>query len=268
MKIGLISDIHAEMNDLSKFNKLNFTGLDILVVAGDTWYKDKGYNFIKKNIMKLYPKLEIVFVCGNHDYWTSSFESVLARYIDISNKDSKFHFLENNYIIIGNVGIVGATLWTDYNNENPLSLCLAPTYMNDYHKIRTSYGNTRLHPNYLLQRHQQSLAVIEDTLDYLKKEKKLEKLIVVTHHAPFLDYRFMKKPVDSTSCFYFYSDLYNKVNEFRTLPNYWLYGHTHDNLIFSQQYKKGEVTYLSNALGYPFEPNEFSENCCVDLINV
>ena len=86
-----------------------------------------------------------------------------------------------------------------------------------------------------------------DSLGFLKKELatvKSNKNVVVTHHVPtYINYPLKYKESELNDAFAVeLSDLIEA-----TTPDYWIYGHTHDN---TTDFQIGKTKLLTNQLGY------------------
>lgn len=251
MKIQFCSDLHLEMyknEDYLIANPLPITG-DILVLAGDIMKLN--------NWQKHMPILEqwsnnynaIFWLPGNHEYYgcdVSEFDFSLN--IEILPKV----FLVNNTIVtFGGINLIFSTLWTKVGKVYVNSV---ERGLNDYFKIKNN--SKVITTDYTNEQHRQCLEFLEKAL----AERKGQKNIVVTHHAPtFENYapHFKGDPLNAA----FGTELREFIK--RNPIKYWIFGHTHYN---PKEFVIGKTTLLTNQLGYvqylehlKFKPSSFIE---------
>lgn len=108
MKIHLLSDIHLESGPYELPPDLE---CDVIVAAGDIGVGTQGVEWLK-TLNK-----PVVYVCGNHEYWSSHDKPVdmfqIQRDIRKAAEGSNVHYLENETVTIDGVQFIGATLWTN-----------------------------------------------------------------------------------------------------------------------------------------------------------
>jgi hypothetical protein len=102
----------------------------------------------------------------------------------LANECAKYpniYFLENGFKKINDVTFIGATLWTDMNKGDPLTLHAVRDMMNDFRVIRKEFeGYTTLKPYDVAIRHKDTLKYIQTIIE----GKFDEKFVVVGHHSP------------------------------------------------------------------------------------
>ena len=183
----------------------------ILCIAGDLWSNNKLVTHIagKSWLCSLAASFHsIVFVLGNHDYWGLSLEEANKQcaegiqQIGLEN----VHLLDSDSINIEGTTFVGATLWTDFCQENPEIMSVAPQYMVDYGKIRKDRKANRILPRDILKEHKKQRKAI------FKTTKEAEgNVVVITHHAPSsLSIHDKYKGEGDINCFY-YSNLESEI---------------------------------------------------------
>lgn len=250
MKISYCSDLHLDIDSGAGFN-YELPEADILILAGDiaqvcnlrysmigSYLYDNTSNFIRLVADKY---KHVLWVPGNHEYYDSSIqqaEQIAKTWLHLEGIDnvaisSKFS------TVIEDVLFVGATLWTDFNKENPLDM-LNANLMNDYTHIGISdMGIGRsLRPADVYQIHKEHRAFITSEL-YLNT---LSKVVVITHHAP--DYESECDEITNMTPMYCCTDMEEII--FNHAPNYWIHGHTHKEVC----YNIGETKVVSNPRGY------------------
>jgi predicted phosphohydrolase len=260
MKIQYMSDLHLEFGN--PFLPKNVGGTDILVLAGDIILaydlidqnpkRRKLYNKFFSHVSKEFPM--VIMIGGNHELyrWKADVAAKHGHYIDVIKKHlsayPNIHFLENQFIDIGDLRIVGSTFWTDFGGANPLIMAQARGGMNDYNYAYTPEDTLRWH---------------HESFNFLKSAiRDHKKVVAITHHSPsylsvsrwFKDHPM--NPAYATELFDFIMDNQQIV--------YWFHGHMHNNA----RYKIGETEVLLNPFGYhAVEKNhEFDKEAFVEFM--
>lgn len=138
----LISDIHLEnkneneqqfiLNAINeKLLKYNEKGIyPIVVCAGDIHNGSKGLKWLERI------NTQVVYICGNHEFWKGDYEQVIHNLKIDSEKMQNINFLHNDFVILDNKVFIGATLWTDLGEQlNPDLIKKAANIMNDNNYI-------------------------------------------------------------------------------------------------------------------------------------
>jgi predicted phosphodiesterase len=258
MKIQILSDIHLEYYDyypgLHYFLK---PSAKILILAGDICYYKHEF-FLKFFKEASFFFKYVLFVPGNHEYYTStfidtdfeSFERADYEMKDILCNLQNVIFLQENTFTIGNINFIGATLWNDskmtYNQLKKLNY--------------TQNDNFVLYRNKVMPDPTKTDVINKRHYNWLSTQLNLHKNyynIVITHFLPSkncIDKHFQQ--YDDNHFFYTNCEkLFPKVNT-------WIYGHTH---IGSKKYLKNTLL-ISNPHGLPIEKNKypgyrFSKEC-------
>lgn len=236
MTIQYASDLHLEFPEnhglLWKSN-LKPVG-DILILAGDivpfreitdkAWF----FDYLSENFKTTY------WIAGNHEYY----------HYDLANKRGAFFenvranvFLVNDYAAtIENVHLIFSTMWTNVKPRHQIAI---ERRINDFHLIRMN-GN-RLACEDLNREYKASLAFIKKEL--AQDMPGIQK-IVVTHHVP----TFMNYPPE------YFGDVLNEAFAVNLTdfiydhgPDYWIYGHHHQNV---PDFKIGKTMLVTNQMGY------------------
>jgi len=247
MKLQIASDLHIEF-DAYNANKFNLpkTDADVIILAGDIWNQRKSVDWAAKTAIK--HEKPVIMVLGNHDYWSTNpnlkpLTSVLAkiyrRALHWQHKKVPIYLLENTSVNIDGTYFLGATLWTDYDNGNPISMMVAQTSMNDFNLIGGISG--KLTAEHLFNRHKHSIQWLEKYMD--------SDSVVITHHSPSLQTAVGKDSGELMGSYY--SDLDYAIHKFK--PKLWVYGHTH----ISQDMMIDKTRIVSNPRGYaPYDLNK------------
>ncbi|MDP9079965.1 MAG: metallophosphoesterase [Bacteroidota bacterium] len=236
MNIQYASDLHLEFADNEEFLRYNnlVPKADVLVLAGDIvnfhLMDDKAwfFDYLSQNFKTTY------WVPGNHEYYHADLS---VRSGSLLERIRPNVFLVNDYAVtIDDARLIFATMWTSIKPTHQFAI---ERRMNDFHLIR-KMGN-RLTCADLEKEHKVSLAFIKKEL---AEEAPDLKKIVVTHHVP----TFMNYPPE------YFGDVLNDafaVNLtdyiFDHGPDYWIYGHHHQNI---PDFIIGKTQLLTNQLGY------------------
>ena len=271
MKISLVSDLHLE------FGYQSLPGGDVLILAGDVAEArsiqkhfhstklisdtpDEHYRCSEFFTHECAKYKKVFYVMGNHEHYHNKF---WKTYEEIkSMMPSNVTLLENRHEIYEGVCFVGATLWTDMNKSDPLTLASMRTYMNDYRLITFHYPEYnnyhKMVPMDTVKMHYESKRYIEETV----KAHKDMPVVVITHMAPSFASVSERFRHDHVSNGAYASDLSNLILD---NPNIrvWTHGHMHD----AADYMIGSTRVVSNPRGYVgYEDTErFNPNFSFEL---
>lgn len=255
MKAWIISDMHMPpMAEL--MGHFPVPEADICINAGDTSNNiEASLSFLSATIAEHIP---VVMTLGNHDFYGTSIDrafDLVAR----RTAGTNIHVLENDVFIVGDLRIIGATLWTDYevpwgipvelpvNERLEKAFHVCPREITDFREIRRSDERKEGETGFvtiqeLIRRHKESRAFIEAEL-----AKPFDgKTMVLTHHAPSprsINPQY-KGYVSNAG---FASDLSAVIHAGK--PEYWVHGHVHHFL----DYFEDETRVICNAKGYSDE---------------
>ncbi len=259
MKLLLVSDLHTSMFD--KRDVVPYSGVehlsrhDVICVAGDVSDGPSGMNKHLKALREL-TDATILAVMGNHDYYYRklSLDTILqAR----DGLPERVHVLENETVVLGDVRILGCTLWTDADQGRMAGNALA---MQDYNLIRAS--SERQLEGAIFIEVEDTMAWNQGSKDWLAEELDKPfagKTVVMTHHAP--SFRSQQpKYADHPLASFFCCDMDELIEEHQ--PDYWLHGHLHDPMA----YVIGQKTRVRcNPRGYTGERKEPYTPLIIDL---
>jgi hypothetical protein len=184
----------------------------------------------------------VIYVAGNHEFYHGSWPQGLEYLKEEVKSYPNINFLEMQSVVIDDVLFIGATLWTDMNNLDDLTVWEVSRSMNDYRIIRNSeHAFRRLLPQDTVIQHKKTLDFFKETIQTNKDKK----IVVVGHHAPS---KVSTKPryVDDYHLNGAYSsDLSNFILDHPEIK-LWTHGHTHDNF----DYQIGSTRVVCNPRGY------------------
>ena len=232
MKIISYRDLYLEFG----YMPLRTSDADVLILAGDI-ITFKDFTPLQK-IFESWKK-PIIYVVGNHEYYTfSSMHANDETFKDWLKNYPHVHYLQNSAIAIDGVQFFGGTMWTDFNNADPLAMFSARRALNDYRAIMTDDDNY-LTPLYTTILHQE---FVEKLMEWF--EKTLEgPRVVVTHHSPVMNPTTKYHNSAITAAFNSL-DMISYIERYQ--PCLWVYGHTHE----CDDQKIGDTRIISNQRGY------------------
>lgn len=243
------SDLHIEYNDADKMDidisKYIIPSADILILAGDigNLYNVRQLNNFLVQVCKLFKF--VVYVPGNHEYYYDTynlqekdgkvfrtvnrirqvgFEDLTIR-LHTMIKIHNLFILNRMSIIIEDVLICGATLWSDCKTTSIPRHIVRINRVNDIYKV-----------------------LYENDLDFINKsieQSKMygHKLLVVTHHCPTFKV-YKKLPKDKYISLYA-TDLEHLMGSDNI--HTWVCGHVHSNFDF----KINGTRIVGNQFGKP-----------------
>lgn len=213
VRFQIASDLHIEVyGDTTEASKFIIPESEILILAGDVGRVTKFEQF-KTFITDVCSKFKIVlYVLGNHEYYKvpnfpeKSMTEIIELLEIIKKENPNLHILNRSSVLIGDVCVIGCTLW---------SKCLIelPPYM-----VKIPFMNTFKYNQ-----------MFREDLNYLTRmikycQVKNYKLLVVTHHCP--SYKLLGTRGDRYSCLYASELDYLLTKE---KVHTWVYGHSHQN---------------------------------------
>lgn len=245
-RIREMSDLHLEFGPLD-VPVLPDEDKMVLILSGDIGLAEKQSTiapFLREMSERHY---HVFMVLGNHEHYGCSLQRSLDKIkAAVSPKCDNLHILENECVVIDGVAFIGATMWTDCNKGDPITLYTLEKGMNDYRIIR---NGPKSHPYVKKLQAIDTAIVHRHTVDWLfpeidKQKAAGNKVVVFTHHAPSTmsihpiykhDYHFNGG---------YASALENRILD--TNPDVWFHGHTHTNF----DYMVGDTRIICNPRGY------------------
>ncbi len=238
MKINIASDLHLETYEwFPKFSPRKathmFRGLfscDLLVLAGDI----VGQPRMLAEWLSL-SSVPVIYVLGNHEYYGKSLERTESVFRNTLDALPHVHFLNGEDKVVNGVRFVGATLWSDFDGENPRVMEECQDKINDFRQVE---GIT---VSKVLELFQQERDWIESKLSTPFEGP----TVVVTHYAPSPQSQSVFQGSNLGGAFV--TDLEEMIQ--KDQPDLWIHGHTHENC----DYTIGKTMVLSNQSGYGWE---------------
>lgn len=225
MRIAFFSDLHFEFGT----TKEQPSG-DILVLAGDFTTKANELHIDWLNRLDF---KDVLYVLGNHEFYHGDIDWI---YEETKKKIAPHvHMLQNDSIVVQGQRFIGATLWTDYDNKNALTMLDANRYMNDHRVIRHDWLAKEFKAEDALKRH-------EESVEYLRNNMTPGD-VVVTHHGPSKRSVHPIYKNDNLNGAYV-TDLEWLMEEKK--PKLWFHGHVHSCF----DYVVHDTRVLTNPRGY------------------
>lgn len=236
-----------------------------LLLAGDIWHAKKSFDYRGTSwIGEISQQFQyVVIVLGNHDFWGGDLTKEYDNYRNnIAKQNLKNVFiLQNSSLFFPGLKILGATLWTDFNDGSykVLETAKKNSGMRDYMYI--SDGGQDLLAHRLFLEHQISKEFIfEDS----PREYPEQKVVVVTHHSP--SYKSAQKELfykgNEMELSMYHSQLDDKIA--KSEIDLWIHGHSHRAV----DYKINNTRILSNPRGYADEDTGYDPWQVIDVRNL
>lgn len=257
-KLRFYSDMHLDFYvNPKRFNPENLWYPEplpddketILVLAGDIWHAKKPFKY---NNFSWFSEISkrfkyILVVLGNHDFWGGQLPTEYTNFeryrkeLGIEN----LILLQNSQVIIGENKFVGATLWTDFANNDFETLEESNKCSNDLKYIRymdSIYKGVykRLQNKNIVQQHKISKNYI---FENAIKDYPEQKLWVITHHPPS-DVLVTNPHLTKSEYGLVTNSFDDKIKD--TEIDYWIHGHNHQ----SGKAKVGKTLVMANTVGY------------------
>jgi len=269
MKIAIASDIHLEFGDL---DIINDSQADVLILSGDICvaadldmrdrrqtemgfarYRSERFHEFFERCVTNFP--HVIYVMGNHEYYHSDFATALDDMRRKLAHLSNLYILEREVKVIDDVTFVGGTLWTDMNNQDPLTLYHMRTMMNDFRVIH----NTTTPVHFKTQEGEFKTRVgkftPEDAVaEHVKMKQYIQTIVqgnhdtryvVCGHHSPSRLSTHAKYANDTIMNGGYSSNIDEFIKDHPQIK-LWTHGHTHHPF----DYMIGQTRVVCNPRGY------------------
>lgn len=282
MRIKVVSDLHLEFSDINIANNNN---CDVLILSGDIMIAEDLYSHPEMNY-GMYSNVNLAdlgrrqqtslrfrdflkrcsfqfphvfYVAGNHEFYHGKWNKTLTVLKEECSKFPNIYFMECDTKKIDDITFVGSTLWTDMNNNDPITLYTIKGCMNDYRMVVNEDRNySKLRPEETVVRHKKSLEYIRSIV----VDKPTEKFVVIGHHAPSktsIHPRYKNQYIENGA---YSSDLSNFILDNPQIK-LWTHGHVHS----PSDYMVGSTRIICNPRGYEgYEPDtNWNPDLYIDL---
>ena len=274
MKIAVCSDLHLEFGSIELKNEDN---VDVLILSGDIcvardlmmpdpigivdFGKSKRYHTFFDNCAEQFP--HVIYIVGNHEHYHGDYADTIPYLKKCLGHNKNVHILDKETFELDDVVFIGGTLWTDMNKEDPLTLHMIGTMLNDFRCVENSnrvvnyrtFENTdnpdkptfktrpaRFTPEDSVVEHKQMLDYIRLVYENTPPWKTI---VVVGHHTPSHQSCHPKYKGDKEMNGGYHSDLSEFILD-RPGIKLWTHGHTHEDF----DYIIGETRVVCNPRGY------------------
>ena len=276
MKVNVISDLHLEFDDLE------LPGGDVLILSGDVCEAknvkadrydpngimfdferanrrpDRYIRFFKEECSKY---RHVLYVMGNHEHYGFRYDKTYSQLL-VSMPDN-VRLLEQETTEIDGVVFMGATLWTDCNKGDPITMMQLRSSMNDYRIVQNYYKDKgqyfKLTPEFTHKVHRDTVAYFKEELAKYQDRK----VVVITHHSPSKQSIKPKYQGDYHMNGGYSSDLEQFILDHPQIKA-WTHGHTHDTF----DYQIGQCRVICNPrgyVGYEHRAHEFDPTIGFDI---
>ena len=275
MRIKLVSDLHLEFDDINIQNDQDY---DVLILGGDIMIAQDLHDHPEPNntsdqaaiangtgLGKRQQRAQrfrdffkrcsfqfphVIYIMGNHEFYHGKFFDGIEYMREECAKYPNIYMLEQDTKIIDDVVFVGATLWTDLNKGDPLTMHAIEDMMNDFRIIRNDKrGYACMSAQDVVSRHARTLKYF----DLVLNEHKDKKCVVVGHHSPSFKSVHEMYAHETLMNGGYHSDLSEFILDHPQIV-LWTHGHTH----YPFDYTIGETRIVCNPRGY--ESPGYSEN--------
>ena len=276
MKIAICSDLHLEFGTISLENTEN---ADVLILSGDICVVKDLMNKDNNDILDRFGRSEawhtffqecsdrfphVLYVMGNHEHYHGDFLNTIGDLRSRLNYLRNLHILDKEQIAIRDTIFIGGTLWTDMNNQDPITLLHMKGMMNDFRCVKNGNRVTifkdedgkfhkresRFTPEDAVEDHKEMLSYIR----MMVEGKWDQKFVVVGHHAPSkmsTHPRYQKEEIMNGG----YSTELSEFIMDHPQIKLWTHGHTHEDF----DYMIGSTRIVCNPRGYDGHENRADE---------
>ena len=262
MKIAVCSDLHLEFGGLILTNTDN---ADVLILSGDICVakdllelgspmsKSEAIHDFFKNCSDEFK--QVIYVAGNHEHYHGDYRDTLRDLKYNLHYLQNLHILDKETVTLEGVTFIGGTLWTDMNDEDPMTLQTIGSMMNDFRCVKNSNKKVsfrdddgNFHERVAKFSPQDAVEDHKKTLDYIRhvvRDKNNQKFVVVGHHAPSKLSTHPRYQNETLMNGGYSSDLSQFILDNPQIK-VWCHGHTHHTF----DYVIGETRIVCNPRGY------------------
>lgn len=279
MKIAVCSDLHLEFGDLYLKNPGD---VYVLVLSGDILVaadigRPDPHNFMegaRSNRVRDFMSRcsvefpHVVYIMGNHEHYNGDFATTATKIRYMLAEFSNIHFLDKECVKIQDIMFVGGSLWTDMNNEDPLTLYHIKSMMNDFRIVQNSSrmlsrkvplytkdeAGNQVIDGYKFKSEVSTFSPEDAVADHRTMMQYLQtvmqndpagRYVVVGHHAPSKQSTHPRYQRETLMNGGYSSDLEAFIVDHPQIA-LWTHGHTHEDF----DYMVGETRIVCNPRGY------------------
>lgn len=256
MKICIGSDLHLEFGR----GDLQVPECDVLLLAGDIFVphlddqKKNAKDKLKKRYKAFFKEIsekcgQTFMIMGNHEHYGGFFLETKDKINHYLEPFPNIRLLDNEAVALSkDVVLFGATMWTDYKDENPEAMMICRNRMSDHEVIFAHRGSglydvtERFLPRHAARENQYTR---EKIVEFLSKYRDNKVTIVMTHHAPSWVCVGDMFKLDIMSYGYANTGLDDMLLD-GDGPDFWIHGHMHKRDVITH----GATRIICNARGY------------------
>lgn len=239
MKIKVWSDLHLEFREnlYDHIWEPSESDKDVtLLLAGDVAKGTAGEDFMHALCASF---KHVLRICGNHEFYENDFDKVIKHWQDFEEGGPpNFHFLHNDWRILDGVRFLGGTMWTSFNDGDPISMGACHRIMNDYAEIWCE--GKRITPRFVMHEHDRFIDFLLQKFD----EPFDGPTVVMTHHSPGNELKRRGRRGDRVGAAYF-ADIEEMIGHHNKSVLH-VHGHTHQSF----DYMINETRVICNPYGY------------------
>lgn len=246
MRLMVMSDLHLEFSGgYMKIETTEDEANTVLVLAGDIGIAHKPATYVDFLTEMNERFKQIIYIMGNHEHYRGKFTASLPTLQEHCHHLHRVRVVDRETIVMDNVAFVCATMWSDFDKGDPMSMWYAQAGMNDFKIIRigpkAEPWRRKFNPQDAYIEFSKAKSFI---FDEITKQNELgNTVVVVTHHAPSHESAAPEWRNALTAGAYA-SDLQSEIIEAK--PNLFIHGHMHS----SSDYMIGDTRVLCNPRGY------------------
>jgi len=275
MKIQIVSDLHLEFAPIPEIKP----DADVLVLGGDIclaqhlyrhplqlgdMQNNDGHASDAARYREFFKYCSenwktVIYFAGNHEHYSGQWERTTPVLREETQHYGNIHYCDQDRVDIDDVTFLGVSLWTDFNNHDPLTIMSSRDMMNDYRAITEHPSEGlyhKLRPTTVLAKHVSDLEWLRVQLSLLQNRK----IVVCTHHAP--SHSSIHR--DYTHQHIMNGAFVSNLDEF-ILDNpqikLWTHGHVHN----TWNYTIGDTQIVCNPRGYPGEHSGWNPQTVVEV---
>ena len=276
MKIQIVSDLHLEHANAPQITN---DGADVLVLGGDICLAEHLYRHPlslahmrnndghARDAQKYRDFFQycsdnwktVIYLSGNHEHYSGRWDRTTPILREETERYGNILFCDQDRVDLGDVTILGCSLWTDFNNGDPLTLLSVKTMMNDYRAITENPSEGlyhKLRPITAFNKHKSDLEWLGVQLSLLKDRK----VVVCSHHAPShqsIHRDYANQHIMNGA---FVSNLDGFIMDHPQIK-LWTFGHVHN----VWNYTIGSTRLVCNPRGYPGEHSGWNPQTVVEV---
>lgn len=266
MKILQMSDLHLEFD--ANFFPRKEENADILMLNGDIciaeyfnkseaspyFHHARLADYFFERVSGEYE--DVLYIPGNHEHYRGYIDLTDSILEEVLYKYPNIHYMSNSSWEKNGVTFLGGTLWTNMNNNNPITEQYLMGGMNDFRIVNwkmDGYGG-RFRPSDAAALHRKTLKFFDEA------SAGLDNVVIMSHHAPSFKSVHPKYHNDTQMNYGYYSDLDEFILD-RPQIKLWTHGHMHDCF----DYTIGDTRIVCNPRGYRGENRYFKLNQILEV---